>query len=142
MNQPQNGCVYESPDGGKTIYRRKVNDTNRELHRKDGGEPIYRANPHISKPVQINVIDDLYDEIGKIRTCLFRLERKIDRQADIVSRKEYLDCENRDIYDVIDEMQTYIVERISKLENNLKIYEASRELSESQRAWRRQQFGE
>lgn len=112
------------------------------MRNKDGGKSIYRANPHISKPVQINIIDDLYDEIGKIRTCLFRLERKIDRQADIVSRKEYLDCENRDIYDVIDEMQSAIMDRINKLEYDIVAYKSSNELSKEMRRKRYSNIGE
>lgn len=118
----QEGFIYESPDGGKTIYRRKVNDTNRELHRKDEGEPV-----------QINVVDNLYSEIIKIRTSLFRLERKIDKQSDITARQQYLDCENRDIYDVLDEFQTSIIERINKLERDIKTYRSSQDLSAQRR---------
>ena len=138
----QEGFIYESPDGGKTIYRRKANDTTRELHRKDGGEPIYRDNPHISEPVQVNVVDNLYSEIVKIRTSLFRLERKIDKQSDITARQQYLDCENRDIYDVLDEFQTSIIERINKLERDIDIYKSSEELSDQQRKARWPEAGE
>jgi len=118
----QEGFIYESPDGGKTIYGRKVNDTNRELHRKDEDEPV-----------QVNVVDNLYSEIIKIRTSLFRLERKIDKQSDITARQQYLDCENRDIYDVLDEFQTSIIERINKLERDIGVYKSSQELSAQRR---------
>lgn len=36
--------VYESPDGGHTVYRRAVGDTQRELHSQDS-----HATAHIQK---------------------------------------------------------------------------------------------
>lgn len=124
--QMQEGFIYESPDGGKTIYRRKANDSTRELHRKV-----------VDEPMQMSVVDNLYSEIIKIRTSIFRLERKLDKISDATARQEYLDCENRDIYDVLEEFQSSILDKISNQQ-----YKNSHELSKRMRAERHGNIGE
>ena len=115
--------IYESPDNGATIYRRKLGETTRHVVQQPPPEP--------------ETVDHLYGEIVKIRTSLFRLERKIDTILNFSSRKDYLDAENRDIYDVLEEFQSSILDKISKQQ-----YKNSHELSKRMRAERHGNIGE
>lgn len=47
--------VYESPDGGKTVYRRKVGTNDRVLIK--GGNPIYTTTD-LWRDMAITAIDD------------------------------------------------------------------------------------
>jgi len=115
--------IYESPDNGATIYRRKLGEAKREVLQQPPPEP--------------ETIDNLYGEIVKIRTKLFRLERKIDTILNLSSQKDYLDAENRDIYDVLEEFQSSILDKITKQQ-----FKNSHELSKKMRTARHGNIGE
>ena len=57
----QKGCVYESPDGGKTIYRTLIDDVNKKT------EESYE-----------NVISSLRKQISHLEATIEDMKRKLN----------------------------------------------------------------
>lgn len=71
-NNNDESFIYESPNGGKTIYRRRFGENKRELIDDVSGVTVEE------KDVDSQILD--------IRNAIFRLERKLDRIQNDVGR--------------------------------------------------------
>tara|TARA_B100001939_G_C16885722_1_gene592961 strand:- start:60 stop:446 length:387 start_codon:yes stop_codon:yes gene_type:complete len=71
-NNNDESFIYESPDGGKTVYRRRFAENKRELIDDVSGVEV-----------EVNDVDF---QILDIRNAIFRLERKLDRIQHDVGR--------------------------------------------------------
>lgn len=71
-NNNDESFIYESPNGGKTIYRRRYGENKRELVDDVSGVTVEE------KDVDSQILD--------IRNAIFRLERKLDRIQHDVGR--------------------------------------------------------
>jgi len=86
IDEEKESWIYESPDGGKTVYRRRFGDTKRELCPNNNTFDEV-SGVSLSRSLTENSTDEFYSEVMKIRTSLFRLERKIDNIVEILKSK-------------------------------------------------------
>lgn len=80
MKSHNNDVVYESPDGGKTVYARKIGDTVRTLHQVDPNwfkeTQIYERWERLKPAVYMAENDKSLDDAIKTVEILYALKKK------------------------------------------------------------------